>query len=157
MANETEIPESITALGKYFQGCRPRSEGGVIWTQIRLLHNEPIQNIIADIRTEIKEMNAFITLQSIQHWNVETIGFLKNLHPDVDNESIQRYFIEEINTLHQKEEKLLIGMKVRTPYDGTKRDPNKTTKFKDRVQAFHVDVIGNTKKNQNVYQNNINK
>ena len=67
LANETEIPESITAIGRFFQGCRPRSEGGIIWTQIRILHNEPIQNIIADTRTELKEMNAFVTLQAIQH------------------------------------------------------------------------------------------
>ena len=79
-------------------------------------------------------MNAFITLQAIQHWNVETIGFLKNLHPDVDNESIQRYFIDEINKLHHKEEKLLIGIKVRTPYDGIKRDSKVPVKFKDRIQ-----------------------
>ena len=48
VTNENELPDSITALGKYFHGCRPRSEGGTIWTQIRLLHTEPIQNIIAD-------------------------------------------------------------------------------------------------------------
>ena len=131
LANETEVPESITAIGKFFQGYRPRSEGGIIWTQIRILHNEPIHNIIADTRTELKEMNAFITLQAIQHWNVETIGFLKNLHPDVDNESIQRYFIDEINKLHHKEEKLLIEIKVRTPYDGIKRDSKVPVKFKD--------------------------
>ena len=145
LINDTEIPESITAIGKFFQGSRPRSEGGVIWTQIRILHNEPIHNIIADTRTEIKEMNAFIALQAIQHWNVETIGFLKNLHPDVDNESIQTYFTDEINALHKKDKKLLIGIKVRTPYDGIRRDTNKQPKFKDRVQAFHIDVVGDTR------------
>ena len=145
LINDTEIPESITAIGKFFHGSRPRSEGGVIWTQIRILHNEPIHNIIADTRTEIKEMNAFIALQAIQHWNVETIGFLKNLHPDVDNENIQTYFTDEINALHKKDKKLLIGIKVRTPYDGTRRDTNKQLKFKDRVQAFHIDVVGDTR------------
>ena len=145
LINDTEIPESITAIGKFFQGSRPRSEGGVIWTQIRILHNEPIHNIIADTRTEIKEMNAFIALQAIQHWNVETISFLKNLNPDVDNESIQTYFTDEINALHKKDKKLLIGIKVRTPYDGIRRDTNKQLKFKDRVQAFHIDVVGDTR------------
>ena len=145
LINDTEIPESITAIGKFFQGSRPRSEGGVIWTQIRILHNEPIHNIIADTRTEIKEMNAFIALQAIQHWNVETIGFLKKLHPDVDNESIQTYFTDEINALHKKDKKLLLGIKVRTPYDGIRRDTNKQPKFKDRVQAFHIDVVGDTR------------
>ena len=151
LLNEMEIPESITAIGKFFQGCRPRSEGGIIWTQIRILHNEPIHNIIADTRTELKEMNAFVTLQAIQHWNVESIGFLKNLHPDVDNESIQRYFTDEINKLHNKEEILLIGIKVRTPYDGVRKDPKKPVKFKDRVQAFHVDVVGDTKEKIRTY------
>ena len=151
ITSEEELPDSITALSKYFYGCRPRSEGGMIWTQIRLLHNEPIQNIIADTRTECQEMKALITYQPIQHWNVETIGFLKNLHPDVDGEKMQHYLIEAVNSLNQEEDELLLGIKVRTPYDGIRKDPKKTTVFKDRIQAFHVDVIGNTKERVRTY------
>lgn len=69
------IPDSITAMGKFFHGCRPRSDGGVIWTQIRLLHTEPMDNIVADTRVELQEMGGYITVQSIQHWDVVTLGF----------------------------------------------------------------------------------
>ena len=139
-----EIPDSITAMGKFFHGCRPRSEGGIIWTQVRLMHSEPIDNILADTRTELEEKSGNLSLQSIQHWDVETIGFLKNLHPDVDNESMQSFLLDAVNRLHPGEDRLLIGIKVRTPYDGTKRDPNKKVRFKDRIQAYHVDTQGKT-------------
>ena len=142
VTNPESIPDSITAMGKFFHGCRPRAEGGVIWTQIRLMHTEPMDNIIADTRVELREIEGFISIQPLQHWDVMTIGFLKNLHPDVDNDNMQQFLIEEVNKIYSGEEELLLGIKVRTPYDGTKRDPNKQFKFKDRVQAYHVDTIG---------------
>ena len=138
------IPDSITAMGKFLHGCRPRPDGGIIWTQVRLMHTEPIDNILADTRTELEEKSGNLSLQSIQHWDVETIGFLKNLHPDVDNENMQSFLLTAVNKLHTGDEQLLLGIKVRTPYDGTKRDPNKKVKFKDRIQAYHVDTMGKT-------------
>ena len=33
------IPESITAMSKYFFGARLNSKGGQIWTQVCILHN----------------------------------------------------------------------------------------------------------------------
>lgn len=140
-----DIPESITAMGKYFFGCRPRSDGGVLWSQIRLLHTEPIDNIIVDTRAEFQDIDGNLSIQAIQHWDVETIGFLKNLHPDVDDDSMQTFLTDEVNKLHSGEDPLLLGIKVRTPYDGTKKDPNTRVKFKDRIQAFHVDTLGSIK------------
>ena len=88
-------------------------------------------------------MGGYISVQPIQHWDVVTLDFLKNLHPDVDNDNMQQFLIEEVNRVYTGDEELLLRIKVRTPYDGTKRDPNKQFKFKDRVQAYHVDTIGN--------------
>ena len=62
-----DIPESITGMSKIFFGARPNSNGGNIWTNIRMLHNKPVENIIADTKEDFKEADASIGLQSIQH------------------------------------------------------------------------------------------
>ena len=137
----TTIPDSITSISKYFFGSRPKSDGGVIWSQIRLLHTEPIENIIADTKADFQEQESTLTLQAIQHWDVAALGFLKNLHPDVDGNCLESFFNSHLNKMHSLGN-LVIGIKVKSPYDGSRRDPNKKIKFKDRVQAFHVDTIG---------------
>ena len=82
-----------------------------------------MHNIIADTIIELQENKTLIIYQPIQHWNVETIEFLKNLHPEVDSEDMQQYLNKAVNTLNQEEEEeeLLLGIKVRTPYDGVKK------------------------------------
>ena len=144
LSTPAKFPDSITSLSKYFMGCRPNSDGGTIWAQIRLLHSEPIENIIADTQADLKEMAANISIQSIQHWDVAQIGFLKNLHPDVDGEVMEEYLILALRDLAPKKD-LTLGLKVKSPFDGKKRDKNKTIKFKDRIQAYHVDTVGSMK------------
>ena len=58
---------------------------------------------------------------------------------------MQTFLMDAVNRLNPDDEHLLLGIKVRTPYDGTKRDPNVRVKFKDRIQAFHVDTLGSIK------------
>ena len=140
--NPTMLPDSITAMSKFFFGCRPISDGGVIWSQLRLLHDDPIENIIADTRGDLEELDAGLSIQAIQHWNVAAIGFLKNLHPDVDGDCLQDFISTAIKKLHPNLD-IMLGLKVKSPYDGTRRDPQKKIKFRDRVQAFHVDTTGN--------------
>ena len=86
-----DISESITGMSKIFFGARPNSKGGNIWTNIRMLHTEPIENIIADTREDFKELDAGIGLQSIQHWDVGSKGFLQRMHPDVDVDNLHEY------------------------------------------------------------------
>ena len=96
VADAEDIPDSVTAMGKYFFGARPNSKGGSIWTQIRLLHDVPIDNIIADTREDFIEKEARLTLQPIQHWDVVSIGFLKKFHPDVDVNNLNHYLCEAL-------------------------------------------------------------
>ena len=49
------VPESITAMCNYYFGARINSKGGQIWTQVRILHNEEIDNIIVDTMEDFKE------------------------------------------------------------------------------------------------------
>ena len=86
-----DISESITGISKFFFEARPNSKGGNIWTNIRLLHTQPIENIIADTKEDFKEADASMGLQSIQHWDVGSIGFLQRIHPDVDVDNLHAY------------------------------------------------------------------
>ena len=57
-----DIPKSITGMTKFFFGARPNLKGGNIWTNIRFLHTQPIENIIADTKEDFKEKDASIGL-----------------------------------------------------------------------------------------------
>ena len=83
-------------MSKFFFGARPNSKGGNIWTNIRLLHTQPIENIIADTKEDFKEADVSICLQSIQHWDVGSIGFLQPMHPDVDVDNLHAYLSEAL-------------------------------------------------------------
>ena len=137
-----DIPDSITAMSKYFFGARPNSKGGQIWSQIRLLHNVDIDNLIADTRDDFMEKKGRISKQSIQHWDVAPIGFLKNMHPDVDVVNLNEYLCDALTRIN-KNISLKLGLKVKTPWDGKKRDPNaKPTNYRDRIQAVHCECEG---------------
>ena len=101
--NLEDISQSITGMSKIFFGARPNSKGGNIWMNIRMLHTEPIENIIADTREDFKEADASMGLQSIQHWDVGSIGFLQRMHPDVDVENLQQYLSAALKkNIHQQ-------------------------------------------------------
>lgn len=92
ITDPADIPTSITMMCKYFHGARPNNKGGTIWTQVRLLHSVEIENIIADTKEDFAEKKGRLTIQTIQHWDVATLGFLKNIHPDVDVHQSSEFF-----------------------------------------------------------------
>ena len=59
--------DSITSFSKYFMSCRSNSGSGTLWTQTCILHSEPIENIVANTRTDLKEMDTTLSVQSTQH------------------------------------------------------------------------------------------
>ena len=143
LVNPAALPSSITALGRFLFGARPRSEGGAVWAQVRIVHNEPIDNIILDTKEDLKLKKSYLSLQSIQHWDVHQLGFLKNLHPDVDVVALTE-FLETFIRIKSKQDATPLGLKVKTPYDGKKKD-TKTTNFRDRIQAVHIDCLNSQK------------
>ena len=114
LTSPQSFPNSITGMSKYFYGCRPNSKGGAIWTQIRLMHSSPIKNLLADVREDLREMDCSLSLQAIQHWDVVTLGFLKNLHPEVDGIALQEYFNKALTSTHNSANHK-VGIKVKTP------------------------------------------
>ena len=144
ITDPADIPTSITMMCKYFHGARPNNKGGTIWTQVRLLHSVEIENIIADTKEDFAEKKGRLTVQTIQHWDVATLGFLKNVHPDVDVHQLSEFFSQELQSLYRTSI-LKVGLKVKSPYDGRRRDPAKNISYKDRIMAVHVDVEGSHK------------
>ena len=113
-----DISESFTGMSKIFFGARPNSKGGNIWTNIRMLQTKPIKNIIADTMEDFKELDIGIGLQSIQHWNVGSIGSLQRMHPDVNIDNLHEY-LSTIKKIHPAMD-LKLGLKVKTLLDGKK-------------------------------------
>ena len=144
LSNPENIPTSITAMSNFFFGARPNSKGGAVWAQTRVVHSEEIDNIIEDTKEDFKEKGAQIYKQTIQHWDVTTVGFLKNVHPEVDIENLSEYFQTTINKSTPSND-IEIGLKVKVPYDGKKRDPKVNTNYRSRIQAIHVMTRGTTK------------
>ena len=137
-----DIPDSVTAISKYFFGARPNSKGGAIWTQIRLIHGIDIENILADTRDDFTEKKGRLAKQPIQHWDVEPIGFLKNVHPDVDVHNLNEYLSDALSKLN-RHTPLLLGLKVKTPWDGKKKTKDFVQKhFRDRIQGVHCECEG---------------
>ena len=107
----SNIPDSITDIGKYFFGARPNSKRGQIWTQVCLLYNADIDNIIADTLDDFKEREGRISKQPIQHWDVESIWFLKNVHPDIDVVNLNEYLSDALTRMNKKIP-LKLGLKI---------------------------------------------
>ena len=72
------------------------------------------------------------------------MGFLKNVHPDVNIENLSEYFQTTIKKSNPSND-IEIGLKVKVPYDGKKRDSKANTNYRNRIQAIHVMTRGSTK------------
>ena len=144
LSSPHNFPDSITGLSKYFFGGRPNSKGGAIWSQIRLMHSSPIDNLLEDTREDLREMNCGLHMQAIQHWDVAAIGFLKNLHPDVDGSAFEEFFNNELRR-HFPAGKHIIGLKLKTPFDGKKAQYDSSVSFRDKIRAYHVETVGTVK------------
>ena len=98
------------------------SDGGVVWCQLRLAHDTSIDTLIADTKDDFRDASANLSIQVIQHWDVAQLGFLKNLHPEVNIPSLTEFFNEELRKVC-KDSSIRIGLKVKMPYDGRKKAP----------------------------------
>ena len=79
ITNPDQLPTSITALIKYYYGARSQSNGGVIWSQIRIAHTSPIDNLITDTKEDFQVLSSNLTLHTIQHWDVAQLVFFQKL------------------------------------------------------------------------------
>ena len=63
------------------------------------------------------------------------------MHPDVDVDNLHAYLSTALKKSHPSIE-LKLGLKVKTPWDGKKRNTTKTVHFKNRIQAVHLQYEG---------------
>lgn len=87
----TLIPKQITSFQKYAYRAKPMKQGGTTWTNLKILHDVDIQEILADIKYECQDNNFGVSLQNIQHHDVQTIGWLLLLHDKVDIDFWQEF------------------------------------------------------------------
>lgn len=59
----SEIPITITKMARFFQGARPRANGGQVYLRIRLLHQIPFVDLLANCVDELRENNMILTPQ----------------------------------------------------------------------------------------------
>ena len=63
------------------------------------------------------------------------------MHPDVDIDNLHAYLSAALKQSYPATE-LKLGLKVRTLWDGKKRDTTKNTHLKNRIQAIHLQCKG---------------
>ena len=66
---------------------------------------------------------------------------LKKFHPNIDVYEFSVLLTAELDRLYPLP-KLKIRLRVKTLYNRKERDPHRTTKFRDRIQAVHIDSEG---------------
>ena len=71
-----KIPRSITQLHKFFLKGRPKQGGGIVCTNMLILHNEKIEDMILDMIDGVIAHNPKIGKQRKQHYNVVKLGYI---------------------------------------------------------------------------------
>ena len=80
--------------------------------------------------------------QPIQHWDFVSIGFLKNIHPDVDVVNLNQYLCDTLTRMNRKVP-LKLCLKVKTPWDDKKCEKKaETTHFRNRIQVVRCECEG---------------
>ena len=96
------VPPSLTRLNRFFQGSRPRAAGGQVYTHIRLLHQIPYADRIANCLDELQELVHRLTAQSIHHFDSKRVGVLHLFHPEVDDAHWTEFFTNKVSALAQR-------------------------------------------------------
>ena len=110
------IPTQITAFQKYAFRAKPNKKGGTTWTNIKILHDADIQDILAGTKDECYDINFGVYLQNIQHHDVQVVGWLMHMHDGVDLVFWKNFFDEELEK--RKYPRGSVGLMLRKPLDG---------------------------------------
>ena len=108
-----------------------------MWTNIKLLHNINIKNILQDTKDEFRHENIGIYLQPIQHFNVKMIGWILYLHETIDIQFWQEFFNAKLRMKGHKGD--MVGLSARKPLDGTKYTQGLETQ--KQIKTIHVETI----------------
>ena len=112
-----KMPRSITQLQKFFPKGRPKRGGGTVFTNILLLHNENIEDIILDMKDGMTSYNPKIGKQRIQHYNVTKLGYIMCLVTKIELTRWTEFLLERVEAIVQS--KVMLAISVAKINDGT--------------------------------------
>ena len=134
----SSIPKSLTALKRFAYRVKSQKKGGTTWTNIKLLHNINIQEILQDTKDEFREESFGMYLQPIQHFNVKMIGWILYFHETIELQFWQEFFNTQLKMKGHEGD--MVGLSVRKPLDGTKSNAGLETQ--KSVKTIHVETKG---------------
>lgn len=108
-----------------------------MWTNIKLLHDQYIKEIIEEVKYYMRDENMELYLQPVQHHDVKVLGWILYLHAGIDLALWQEYLNAQMRKLEHPTD--VIGISLRKPYDGTKSSGGNATK---QMKTIHVETIG---------------
>ena len=104
---------SITQFQKFFPKGRPEKLGGIVFTNVLVVHNEDIEEIVEDLKIGLERCNGKIGKQRIQRHEVVKIGHIMQLLTKVDISEWQEYLLKELTQkLGTKAMFVLIAIKI---------------------------------------------
>ena len=83
-------------------------EGGVIFTNCLLLHNEEKRVVILKMRFSLMSPNSWIGMQRMQHHEVVRIGYIMFLVTGIDIAKWTQFLIKRIEEVLQEKIKLAL-------------------------------------------------
>ena len=135
---QSQFPSSSTNLGKYLHGGRPRSQGGIIYCKICIVHDGDTEDLLLDMDNKLRELGHRIFPQTIQHWDTKKCGFLQLFHPDGDMKRWREWFEKELKNKLKKT--VLLGLTPGFLFDRQKR-LNTPGKRSEGVRGVHVECL----------------
>ena len=70
----SKIPRSIVQLQKYFPKGKPKREGGTIFTNLLLLHDKKVDDMMLDMKDSMQKCNLKLGKQRVQYYNAVMLG-----------------------------------------------------------------------------------
>ena len=141
-----KMPRSITQLHKFFPKGRPKRGGGTVFTNLLLLHDEGIEDIILDMKDAMEAYNPKIGKQRIQHHSVAKLGYIMCLTTKIEIARWTEFLIKETNEILQTQ--VLLAISVGKINDGTafkddfsnKQPAYRNKKKKAEYWGIHVET-----------------
>ena len=141
-----KMPRSITQLHKFFPKGRPKRGGGTVFTNLLLLHDEKIEDIIIDMKDAMEACNPKIGKQRIQHHSVAKLGYIMCLTTKIEIARWTEFFTKETNEILQTQ--VLLAISVAKINDGTafkddfskKQPTHRNKKKKVEYWGIHVET-----------------
>lgn len=146
-----DIPRSINKINQFFNGFRPKSEGGSIYVSILIGFDYPEENFQYDVNAHTDDAEMKIYKKALQTAHAACIGWLHMSHGDMDLQDWTLWFERQIRALQFRDllakdpqaptdtaPKLRLGLKRSFLWDGSKKGGKKhNDKYKNGMKSAY--------------------